>query len=112
MDGRLSEVLEEFCLLHEFAGKEGSTASARVGAASRHVAVVGLGPAAAAKPIAAWGASPFQVAVDSPCCPRLRQLSGHQAHTPCVTPQTPDRGMRPPLKCCSSTHTPLWAQSA
>lgn len=62
MDGRLSEVLEEFCLLHEFAGKEGSTASARVGAAARHVAVVGLGPAAAAKPVAAWGASPFQVA--------------------------------------------------
>ncbi len=64
MDDGLAEVLEEFCTLNEFSGKAGTSASARVGGkqdARRQVAVVGVGPAAKAKAVADWGASPFQV---------------------------------------------------
>ncbi len=52
-----------------------------MGGKARCVAVVGLGPAAKAQPVAAWGASPFQVpTVFHP----LTLLSHPRDHSPAV----------------------------
>jgi hypothetical protein len=62
LDSEFKGLFSEFCTLNEFAGKEGTSASARYGQKQRHVALIGVGPAAKAKAVAEWGMSPFQAA--------------------------------------------------
>lgn len=69
---------------------QGSSASARAGGKAHTVALVGLGTAHKAKPVAAWGASPFQVsgwiacrsvwkACSQPLLPRMILKAAHPA---------------------------------
>ncbi|GAB4822773.1 hypothetical protein N2152v2_009819 [Parachlorella kessleri] len=62
LDGAFDGALSEIVSLLEFKGKKGSSQVVRCGkgSAARFVGLCGLGPAEKAKPVADWGASPFQ----------------------------------------------------